>query len=95
MLAGRLGAGFLLLLTDVDAVERGWGTERAARIDEATHRRRVGKDAFESGSMEARVEAVCRFVGAPGGVAVIGALGDTVALVRGGAGTRVAPSPAL
>jgi carbamate kinase len=37
---------------------------------------------FEPGSMAAK--AACRFVEAPDGVAEIGALGDTVALVRGG-----------
>ena len=42
---------------------------------------------FESGSMAAKVEAACRFFAAPGGVAAIGALRDTVALVRGEAGT--------
>ena len=46
---------------------------------------------FESGSMAMKVEAAGRFVEA-GGVAAIGALCDTVALVRGEAGTRVAPS---
>jgi carbamate kinase len=47
---------------------------------------------FGSGSMAMKVEAAGRFVEAPGGVAAIGALCDTVALVRGEAGTRVAPS---
>jgi carbamate kinase len=44
--------------------------------------------------MAAKVEAACRFVEAPGGAAAIGALGDTVALVRGEAGTRGRPEPA-
>jgi carbamate kinase len=47
---------------------------------------------FESGSMAAKVGAACRFVAAPGGVATLGALCDTVALVRGEAETRVTPS---
>jgi carbamate kinase len=47
---------------------------------------------FESGSRAAKLEAACGFVEAQGGAAAIGAIGDTVALVRGETGTGVAPS---
>jgi carbamate kinase len=80
---------FLLVVTDVDAVERDRGAAWAARIDRATPGD-LKTMRFESGSMAAKVEAAHRFVEAPGGVAALG--GETVALVRGEAGTRVGPS---
>jgi carbamate kinase len=85
LLAGRLGAGFLLLLTDVHVLERDSGTRQAARIDEATpgELTRMG---FESGSMAPDHEAACRFVEKIGGIAAIGALGDSPALLRGETG---------
>jgi hypothetical protein len=64
-----------------------------ARIERATPGE-LRRMRFESGLMAAKVEAACRFVEAPGGAAAIGALGDTVALVRGEAGTRGRPEPA-
>ena len=91
LLATKLGARFLLLLTDVDAVVRGWGTPQAAKIGHTTPQE-LRSMHFEQGSMGPKVEAACRFVEATGGTAAIGALDDARALVLGTAGTRVAPS---
>ena len=88
LLAGGLGAGFLLLLTDVDAVERDWGRKRTAKIGQTTSGE-LRRMRFESGSMP-KIEAACRFVERTGGIAAIGALADTAALLRGETGTRVA-----
>ena len=88
LLAVRLGARFLLLLTDVDAVVRGWGTPQAAKIGHTTPKE-LRSMHFEQGSMAPKVEAACRFVEATGGTAAIGSLDDADALVLGTAGTQV------
>jgi hypothetical protein len=60
------------------------GTERAARIDQATPGE-LRRMRFELGSMAAKIEAACRFVEAPGNVAATGALNDARrAPLRGG-----------
>jgi len=89
LLAVELEADALLLLTDVPAVLRDWGTDTAAPIARATPAalRRI---AFAPGSMAPKVEAACRFVEATGAVAAIGALDAADALLRGDAGTIVA-----
>jgi len=88
LLARLLRADFLLLLTDVAAVERGWGTRSAQPIGRTapSELRALG---FAPGSMGPKVEAACRFVEATGGTAGIGALGEAAAIVRGKAGTLV------
>jgi carbamate kinase len=89
LLAAALEADFLLMLTDVPRVERGWRTARAAPIHRATPEELRRLD-FASGSMAPKVEAACRFVEATGGCAAIGALGDALAIVHGEAGTTIA-----
>ena len=91
LLAGSLGAGFLLLLTDVDAVERDWGRKRTAKIGQTTSGE-LRRMRFESGSMARRSRPLAASSSGPGGIAAIGALGDAAALLRGETGTRVAPS---
>lgn len=90
LLATGLGADLLLMLTDVAAVERDWGTPDAAPIRRATpvELRELG---FASGSMGPKVDAACRFVEATGGVAAIGALEDAAAIAAGEAGTLIVP----
>ncbi len=93
LLARLLAADFLLLLTDVQTVERGWGTAEAEPIRRAApHELRELR--FAAGSMGPKVEAACRFVEVTGGRAAIGALEDAAAIVRGEAGTLVAAAPA-
>ena len=90
LLARGLGAGALLLLTDVPAVETGWGTEEARPLGEVTANALRAVD-LEPGSMGPKAEAACRFAEATGGRAGIGALGDAAAILRGERGTRVVP----
>jgi carbamate kinase len=90
LLAERLGASLLVMLTDVSAVERDWGTPAAQPI------RTIDPDGlrslrFASGSMGPKVEAACRFVEATGGTAAIGSLAEAEAVVRGESGTRIVP----
>lgn len=88
LLARSLGADALLLLTDVPAVEVGWGTPDARPLGEVTSAELRAID-FQAGSMGPKVEAACRFAEATGAVAGIGALGDAAAILRGERGTRV------
>jgi len=88
LLAEQLGAAVLLLLTDVEAVERDWGTPQAARIGHTTPQE-LRSMRFERGSMAPKVEAACRFVERTSGITAIGALADAPALVRGRAGTWI------
>jgi carbamate kinase len=88
LLAEQLRADFFLLLTDVPAVEREWGTPRARPLARTTPTELRTLN-FERGSMEPKVEAACRFVESTGGVAAIGSLDQATAIVDGRAGTRV------
>ena len=93
LLATDLGADVLAIVTDVDAVYTDWGTPQQHAI------RRASPDALRPqssrpGSMGPKVRAACRFVEQTGGLAAIGSIADTVALVRGEAGTVVAPDAA-
>jgi carbamate kinase len=88
LLAERLGARHLLMLTDVSHVERAWGTPAASPIDEATASE-LRALTFAAGSMGPKVEAACRFVERTGGEATIGALSELAAVQRGERGTRV------
>jgi carbamate kinase len=88
LLARRLDADLLLMLTDVDAVYLGWGSadEHPLHEVEADQLRAMS---FAAGSMAPKVEAACRFADATGRPAAIGALADAVRIVHGEAGTRV------
>lgn len=90
LLAARLRANFLLMLTDVPAVEQAWGTPQARKIRRSTPEQ-LRKLDFEAGSMGPKIEAACRFVEATGGIAAIGSLEEAAAIVDGGAGTRIVP----
>ena len=88
LLARLLHADFLLMLTDVAAVERDWGTPAAEPIRRTTVAELRALE-LAAGSMGPKVEAACRFVEAARGTAGIGALADAAAIVRGEAGTIV------
>jgi carbamate kinase len=92
MLAVAVRAQRLLVLTDVSAVMRDFGTPRSVPITE------LGLDdlvdvRFPAGSMAPKIEACRRFVTATGHRAVIGALSDAGALLAGTAGTTIRPRP--
>jgi carbamate kinase len=88
LLARELGAGALLILTDVPAVEDGYGTPAARPIRHATTAE-LRALTFPAGSMGPKVDAACRFADATGGIAAIGRLDDAQALLAGQAGTIV------
>jgi carbamate kinase len=93
LLARDLHADALLLLTDVAAVMRDFGTDDAQPIS------RIGTDElrrlrFPDGSMGPKVQACIRFAEQSGGLAVIGALADASAMLTGAAGTTVLPAGA-
>jgi len=91
VLAEALDADVLLVLTDVSAVFRDFGTPDQEPIRRETPIGLRGLD-FPTGSMGPKVDAVCRFVELTGGTAAIGALEDAVAILAGRAGTVVTPS---
>lgn len=93
LLARDLHADALLLLTDVPAVQRDFGTPHAAPIDRITVDE-LAAMSFPAGSMGPKIEACRRFVRAGGGRAAIGALGDAAAVLAGTAGTTVLLGPA-
>ena len=90
VLAESLEADALLLLTDVPAVMRGFGTPQAEPILRATPAA-LRREDFPAGSMGPKVEAVCRFVELTGDLAGIGALSDAELILNGKAGTVVTP----
>jgi carbamate kinase len=88
LLGRELGASALLMLTDVPAVQVGFGTPEARAL------RRVSPDAldaweFAAGSMGPKVQAACEFARGSGGVAGIGRLEDVSAILAGEAGTLI------
>lgn len=88
LLARELRADLLLLLTDVDAVQLGWGTGAARKIHMATPLA-LRRERFAEGTMAPKVEAACQFVEATGRRAAIGSLDQAGAILRGLAGTNV------
>jgi carbamate kinase len=88
LLAKDLGADALVIVTDVDAVYSGWGTPEQKAIGHVTPDV-LGDSEFAAGSMGPKVRAACMFVEETGGIAAIGSIDDTPALLRGEAGTTV------
>jgi len=88
LLAITLDADRLLVLTDVPAVMRDFGTPRATPLSHldvvaASHR------AFPAGSMGPKIDACRRFAVRTGRGAAIGALADAAAVLAGTAGTAI------
>jgi carbamate kinase len=88
LLARDLHADALAIVTDVDAVYADWGTPQQRAIRRASPAALAGSE-FAAGSMGPKVRAACSFVEQTGGLAVIGSMADTPALLRGEAGTTV------
>ena len=92
ILARQLEAEVLMILTDVDAVYRDWGTPRAAAIrhmDLAEADAMLGGGGAAAGSMKPKLEAAAGFVRAGGLRAVIARLSDGPAALRGETGTTI------
>jgi carbamate kinase len=90
LLAAKLGADRLVMLTDVPYVERRWSTSAASPITLATPAE-LRRLEFAQGSMGPKVEAACRFAEG-GGRAAIGALAELTEVVSGNSGTHVIPT---
>lgn len=90
VLAEALEADFLMILTDVPAVLRNYGTPEQEPVLRATpaQLRDLGAPA---GSMGPKIDAACRFVELTGDTAAIGRLEDAMAIIAGEAGTIVTP----
>ncbi len=93
VLAGIVGADMLLVLTDVDQVELGHGTDDARPLDRLTlseARRLLAEGELGEGTMGPKVEACVTFV-EQGGRAAIGSLERIAEVLAGTAGTAVVP----
>lgn len=93
LLATNLRAELLLLLTDVDAVYRDFGTAAAAAIGELTAAqadRLLASGQLGTGSMAPKIDAAARFAHA-GGTAIVSSLERVGEALAGAAGTRVRP----
>jgi carbamate kinase len=91
LLAARLSAERLLILTDVDALYEGFGTSaqrelRSLSLDDAAKL----LPTLAAGSMRPKVEAVIAFVREAGGDAVITSAVALERALQGEAGTRIA-----
>ncbi len=90
LLAARLDADELLILTDVDAVYLDWGRPHARAVRDARAEDLLGRD-FAEGSMAPKVRAACGFALQTGRPALIGTLDDIDGLLAGASGTRIRP----
>ena len=94
VLARELGAELFLILTDVDAVYTGWGTERPRAISSMSVSeadRLAGEGAFGEGSMAPKVAAAADYVRRTKGRAIITELSKGRAAVQGVGGTEIIP----
>ena len=94
VLARGLGADLFMILTNVDAVYTGWGTDRPLALakvtaDDAERLDAIG--AFGEGSMAPKVRAAVDYVRHTKGRAIITALECGREAVRGVAGTTILP----
>ena len=90
LLAAAIGADLLVLLTDVDAVYRNWGSPDRLAI-RATTPAELRSLKLPPDSIGPKAEAACRFVEAGGRFAGIGCIDRAMAVIRGAAGTIVQP----
>jgi carbamate kinase len=88
LMAGKLEADVLLMLTDVDAVYRNWG-EPSQQAISATTPEDLETMMFAAGSMAPKIAAAKTFVRTGGTMAGIGRLKDARAILEGRAGTAI------
>lgn len=94
VLARELGAELFMILTDVDAVYTGWGTDEQRAIPSltVTEAERLAKEgAFGEGSMGPKVAAATDYVRHTRGRAIITELSKGRAAVQGTGGTEIVP----
>lgn len=94
LLADRMDVDALLLLTDVDGIQRNFGTDQASRIERLAPEEASGLD-LPAGSMGPKAAAAADFVaGGKGRLAGIGRLTDASAILDKEAGTVIVQTPA-
>lgn len=94
VLARELGAELFMILTDVDAVYTGWGTDQQRLISSMTVAeadRLAREGAFGEGSMAPKVSAAADYVRRTRGRAIITELSKGRAAVQGVGGTEITP----
>jgi len=94
VLARELGAELFMILTDVDAVYTGWGTEAQRAISSMTVAeadKLASEGAFGEGSMGPKVAAATDYVRRTKGRAIITELSKGRAAVQGAGGTEIVP----
>ena len=92
ILGRAIAADVLLILTNVDAVYRGWGTphkERIRRLALAEAEHLLAGKQLGTGSMRPKVEAAAAFVRQGGDRAIIADLSQGLAALQGEAGTTI------
>jgi len=92
LLARLVGAGDLLILTDVERVALNYGRPDQQDLSEMTvaeARRHLLAGQFPAGSMGPKIEAAVGFLDAGGDRVIIGSLGSATAALAGRAGTRI------
>ena len=92
IIGSRLNAEVLLILTDVDGVYEGWGTDKAKKLDRLTLReaeRLLASDQLGVGSMKPKVQAGVNFVRGGGKRAIIAELALGRDAIRGETGTTI------
>jgi carbamate kinase len=94
VLARELGAELFMVLTDVDAVYTGWGTDQQKVINSMTVSEAallLSEGAFGEGSMAPKVAAATDYVRRTRGRAIITELSKGRAAVQGRGGTEILP----
>jgi carbamate kinase len=94
VLARELGAELFMILTDVEAVYTGWGTDEQREISSmsvAEADKLAKEGAFGEGSMGPKVAAATEYVRHTRGRAIITELSKGRAAVQGAGGTRIVP----
>jgi carbamate kinase len=92
IIGSRLNADVLLILTDVDGVYEGWGTDNKKKIDKLTLReaeRLLASGQLGEGSMKPKVRAGVNFVRGGGKRAIIAELASGLDAIRGETGTTI------
>lgn len=94
LLAERVDADYLLILTDVEKVTLHWGTPRERALDRLTvaqAKRYCQQGHFPEGSMGPKVQAAMRFAESSGQQAIITSLRTARAALAGKTGTWIGP----
>ena len=92
ILASQLEAEVLMILTNVDAVFEGWGTQAARpirRMSVEQAESMIAGGSLDAGGMRPKLEAAAGFVRRSGGRAIIARLSGGPAALRGETGTTI------